>query len=153
MVELRDSNVPGAGEGVFAKVDFEPGDLMCPYSGIVFRNKEEKDIYHERYTNNKSLTDYERRYILWQPSTTKALTYAIIHRWAKKYSIGLPGGSGSIEIPIELDTPGSWHPTLGPKVNTDFKERHRVHKTSTIVKCVYLLNISKILSELCLWPL
>ena len=106
---LGESKVPGAGEGVFARRKIPKNRVACPYVGYVYRNLDERVIYGQRYLQNASLSKAERR-------------------WAKKYSIGLSTDS-MIEIPIEMDSPGVWHPTLGPKVNTDFAERD--------MNCVY----------------
>jgi hypothetical protein len=46
---------------------------------------------------NTSLSDYYRRA-------------------CKKYSLGLASYETTIDIPPEMDLPGIFHPTLGPKV-------------------------------------
>lgn len=109
-VELAPSKIPGSGQGVFARRDIAAGQLACPYSGLFYRNKEETEIYNAMYLYNVSLSKDERRY-------------------AKKYTINTAHSSARIDIPKHLDQPNTWHPTLGPKVNTDFPRRH--------MNCVY----------------
>eukprot|EP00094_Tigriopus_californicus_P003549 TCALIF_03414-PA protein Name:"Similar to setd7 Histone-lysine N-methyltransferase SETD7 (Halocynthia roretzi)" AED:0.32 eAED:0.39 QI:0/0/0/0.5/1/1/2/0/799 len=104
-VELAQSKIPGSGQGVFALRDIKAGQFACPYSGLFYRNEEEKQVYNAMYLFNTSLSKDERRY-------------------AKKYTINTAHSSARIDIPKHLDQPDSWHPTLGPKVNTDFPRRH-----------------------------
>ena len=68
------------------------------------RNLEEQLAYGQKYTHNKSLYDEENRH-------------------GSKYSIGVIYTTGIINIPSDFDAPGTWHPTLGPKVNSEFPLR------------------------------
>jgi hypothetical protein len=96
--------MPWAGEGIFARTDMEAGQLVCPYSGTIYRNQEESQLYRDNYSMNSSRSDYERR-------------------WSKKYSIGVSYTGSTIEIPIEKDYPGTWLPAHGCKINNDFEDR------------------------------
>lgn len=82
---------------MFAIRDLKAEELVCPYSGYVYRNKEELGLYNVRYLDNATLSDEDRR-------------------WSTKYSITVNELNIQVEIPPEADLPGMWHPTLGPKV-------------------------------------
>ncbi len=80
-VELKESTLPGGGEGVFAVRDIANGSVVCFYSGYLyrqgryvssklyasviiagfhFRNREEIDLYGENYIDNETRTIEER---------------------------------------------------------------------------------------------
>lgn len=41
LVEVKESRIPEAGRGVFAKVDFNPGDIITEYPGVWYESLEE----------------------------------------------------------------------------------------------------------------
>ncbi|XP_059087629.1 uncharacterized protein LOC131884018 [Tigriopus californicus] len=103
-VVLKQSNVPNGGQGLFAKKDILHNQKFCFYSGYIYRNDIEVDIYKQRFELNQSLSMDDRR---------KGITY----------SIGTTISAAQINIPPELHGPGHWYPTLGHKVQCDFRER------------------------------
>lgn len=104
--EIKTSNVDGGGEGIFALRDIPSGQIACLYTGYMYRNLEEKELYSARYTKNESLSEDMRRH-------------------GTKYSIRIHLTNALIQIPWEVDQPDSWHPTMGHKVNSDFPERNQ----------------------------
>ena len=58
VLELKPSNIPGAGLGVFAKVDIPAGIILCEYRGsIIFRDKIDIAKFNNRCLNlNNELT-------------------------------------------------------------------------------------------------
>jgi len=69
------------------------------FSGLFYDDPEESKIYHEKCKDNISLSDDHRRA-------------------CKKFSLRVVSYQTTIDIPPELDTPETFHPTLGPKVKT-----------------------------------
>ncbi|XP_059084451.1 uncharacterized protein LOC131881575 [Tigriopus californicus] len=104
--EIRRSNVHGGGEGVFAVRDVPSDQIFCLYSGFIYRNREEKELFAAQYTMNESLS-------------------ADMRRHGTKYSIIVLYSLAQLQIPWEVDQPESWHPTMGAKINADFPERHQ----------------------------
>jgi hypothetical protein len=110
---LAQSTVAAAGEGVFARVDLPPNRIVAFYVGFVFRNREEMELYAERYVRNGSLSAEERRHSV-------------------KYQISvLVMDKDSMDIPLELDVAGAWHPGVGHKLNNAFEHETncRFHAT------------------------
>ena len=96
MVELRMSNIPGSGDGVFIKKNATKGMVVSLYNGFVF-DKEQQQIYQHNCAYNITKKDDERRHCL-------------------KYAIGLGYGNVVLNIPPEMDNNASFLPTIGPKV-------------------------------------
>ena len=96
-VQIMQSSVQQAGEGVFASKDFPADCCTCYYSGFLYDHGEERNGYQESCTNNNTLTMDERRK-------------------CKKYTLGLSFFSTLIDIPPQFDRPGMLQPTAGPKV-------------------------------------
>lgn len=103
-VMLKESNVPNSGQGLFAKRDLIKDQKFCFYSGYLYRNDLELDIYKKRYELNESLSMEDRR---------KGVTY----------SIATTISNAHINIPPELHGPGHWYPTLGHKVQCGFHKQ------------------------------
>jgi hypothetical protein len=96
-VKLTQSNIPNSGEGVFALRDFPETRCTCMYSGFLYDEGDEMKGYVDGCIHNQSLSMDERRH-------------------CKKYSLGMTVFRTHIDIPPEMDQPGTFHPTLGPKV-------------------------------------
>ena len=98
-VLVAQSTIPNSAEGVFALKDFPASCCTCYYSGFLFDHGVESKAYHESCISNSTLTMDERRQ-------------------CKKYSLGLAIFDTIIDIHPELDGPGMFLPTAGPKVNS-----------------------------------
>ena len=95
-VELTDSKVPGAGQGVFLKQKPLGEMYVSLYSGYLY-DREQQLIYAQNCMDNITLTDEQRRH-------------------CKKYALGISYNGVQINIPEDHDAVGAYHPTLGPKV-------------------------------------
>lgn len=102
-VVVTASSIPQSGEGVFAIRDFPIYRCTCYYSGFLYDSGPEAEGYEEGCINNRTLTMDQRRK-------------------CKKYSLGLHTFSTLIDIPPEMDKPGMFQPTAGPKVISIFNE-------------------------------
>ena len=100
MVDLRTSNIPNSGQGVFLKKDAKAGTVISLYDGYVY-TPEQQEIYKKNCHFNISKSDDERRR-------------------CNKYAIGIATLNLMIQIPPEIDTKETFFPTLGQKVNTMF---------------------------------
>ena len=96
-VRLTQSSIPDSGEGVFALRDFPESRCTCMYSGFLYDRGAEHQSYLDSCIMNQSLPMDVRRH-------------------CKKYTLGLISFQTYIDIPPEMDQPGVFHPTLGPKV-------------------------------------
>ena len=96
-VRVAQSTIPQSGEGVFAAKDFPPKLCISYYTGYLYDTGPEEEGYKQRCSNNETLTMDERRK-------------------CKKYSLGLSIFDTTIDIPPELDEPGMFLPSVGPKV-------------------------------------
>ena len=96
-VRLAQSSIPDSGEGVFAVKDLPANRCNSLYSGFMFDSGDEIDEYLVGCIYNMSLTLDERRL-------------------CKKYTLTSNRFHSDIDIPPEMDRPGIFHPTLGPKV-------------------------------------
>jgi hypothetical protein len=99
-VQIAQSTIPESGEGVMALRDFPAERCTCFYSGFLYDHGEESQGYESSCTYNESLTMDERRE-------------------CKKYSLPLDTFITRIDIPPEMDKPGMFQPTAGPKVLLD----------------------------------
>ena len=97
-VRLSNSSIPNSGEGVFALKDFPAEQCVCLFSGYLFDRGDEHIGYKSGCIHNRSLTMDQRRL-------------------CKKYTVSLAAFQTHIDIPPQVDQPGIFHPTLGPKVN------------------------------------
>ena len=97
-VEVRCSNVPNSGEGVFALKDLDVGDKIAFYSVLRF-NEEQLSIYRENCHEDESKSDEERRA-------------------CSKYTIGFESWKGGkMSVPPHLDSDEFYSATSGRKVN------------------------------------
>ena len=96
-VKIAASSIPESGEGVYAVKDFPAESCTCYYSGLIYNVGPETDGYEKSCTDNLTLTMDERRK-------------------CKKYSVGLSTHNAIIDIPPQMDEPGMFQPTAGPKV-------------------------------------
>lgn len=95
-VRMMQSNIPQAGDGVFAIKDFPAHRCTCYYSGFLYDHGSELNAYGASCAYNKTLDmDYRRK--------------------CKKYSLGLAHFNTVIDIPPLFDMPGMFQPTAGPK--------------------------------------
>jgi hypothetical protein len=78
------------------------------YSGIFYNSPEQVEIFHANCRDNVSLSDDQRRE-------------------CNKYGLSLGHFDCLIEIPPELDLPGIFHPTMGPKVNHHFRANNSIY--------------------------
>ena len=98
-LELRVATNPKMGEGVFTKKAFKEGELLASYVGFVYgKQNGQYRIYEKSCGMNTSKSGDERRQCV-------------------KYNINLRAKDAMINIPPEHDRPGSFLPSLGPKVN------------------------------------
>jgi hypothetical protein len=96
-VHITQSTIPESGEGVIALRDFPAERCTCFCSGFFYDLGEEAQGYDRRCTYNESLTMDERRN-------------------CKKYSLIFDTFATIMNIPPEMDKPGMFQPTAGPKV-------------------------------------
>ena len=100
LLKVGKSQEPNSGDGVFAKRDIPQGRVIAHYSLLMYRFKEETDIYYFNCRNNITRSDDERRACY-------------------KYQISLVRYLAKISLPPELDYEP--YPNLGPKVNHHFQ--------------------------------
>ena len=96
-LELRASKNAGAGEGVYSKRALMAGELAAIYSGYVYTTAQ-LGYYANSCMFNITKTDDERRH-------------------CTKYTVGVTYTNNTINIPPEVDKPGMFIPSLGPKVS------------------------------------
>ena len=97
-LELRKIDEDKIEEGVFAKKDMKTHIFISSYTGFTFgKSNGQHEIYTRNCINNETKTPNERRH-------------------CKKFSISFKSRDAVIEIPPEHDQPGSFIPSLGPKV-------------------------------------
>ena len=89
-----------SGHGVFLKEDAKAGTVVSLYDGYVY-TPEELEIYRQACHYNLSKADDERRR-------------------CGKYAIVIANLNLMINIPPEIDTPETFFPTLGQKVDPMF---------------------------------
>eukprot|EP00095_Tigriopus_kingsejongensis_P002319 maker-scaffold347_size200506-snap-gene-0.25 protein:Tk02319 transcript:maker-scaffold347_size200506-snap-gene-0.25-mRNA-1 annotation:"hypothetical protein BRAFLDRAFT_120570" len=99
-VELKNSTIPGSGEGVYLKQKPLGDHYLCFYDGFIY-NEEQSTIYRGKCTYNTSKSDDYRRH-------------------CKKYALGITYTGATINIPPEYDQPTSFHPTTAHKINHHF---------------------------------
>ena len=99
-LEVKPASNPEMGQGVFTKRDLKKGMLFTAYVGFVYgRSNGQHEIYRRYCIMNTTKTDDERRH-------------------CKKYSLNFSLRDAEIEIPPDHDQPGSFLPSMGPKVCT-----------------------------------
>lgn len=103
-VQIAESSIPQSGEGVFAIRSFPAKRCSCYCSGFLYNYGSEMEGYLASCTNNETLSMDERRA-------------------CKKYSVGMNFFNTVIDIPPEMDKPGMFQPTVGPKVMNDITLR------------------------------
>ena len=121
-LELKMSINEGAGEGLFSKRELAVGEAASIYSGYVY-TETEHEYYSESCTLNTTKTHNERRH-------------------CAKYSIPLKYKNGTINIPPELDEPGMFIPSLGPKVQLNM-QLHTSSYANNLKSCfkIYTIDI------------
>ncbi len=95
----------GAGEGVYMLRDAPAERTVNLYSGFLYDYPEEVEIFNRWCKQNTSMSDEERRE-------------------CNKYGLGTTPFEALIEIPPDMDQPGVFHPTMGPKVNHHFRSNN-----------------------------
>ena len=99
LLEIRSANNANMGQGAFARINIKPNTFVSSYNGYVYgKENGEVEIYGNSCYWNVTKSDDERRHCL-------------------KYAMNLPTRDATIHIPPEFDQPGSFIPSLGPKVN------------------------------------
>ncbi len=94
----KNSSIVGSGEGVFLLHDAPENRVVSLFSGLFYDYPVEAGLYNSGRVNNVSRT-------------------AEYRRASKKYSLKLYTYQTIINIPPELDLPGIFHPTFGPKLS------------------------------------
>ena len=100
LLKVGKSQEPNSGDGVFACQDIPQGRVIAHYSLLMYKFKEETDIYYINCRANDTRSDDERRACY-------------------KYQISLVRYHVKISLPPELDYEP--YPNLGPKVNHHFQ--------------------------------
>jgi len=100
IVRIIQSRLPQSGEGLLMLRDFPTGRCTSYFSGYLYDFGEEALAYSRCCIDNETLTMNERREY-------------------KKYTLRLILYKTEINIPPEVDKPGMFQPTLGPKVKYD----------------------------------
>ena len=99
-VHKAKSKAPNSGDGVFALRNMPPYRPVCLLSLYMYSTPDQLNIYKAACSNNASKSDDYRRH-------------------CKKYSLPLTTYNWQIELPPDYDIDPL--PTLGPKVNHDFR--------------------------------